>query len=290
MRFIYYCTIFILLTSIMSCNIINPPEEIPSYVAVDSVILLTNYSTEGSTAENISDAWVYVDEKLIGVFEIPFTVPVLANGECEIEIFPGIKNNGIAAERLIYPFMNPYTVDTFLTQAEVINITPRFTYTDVNFALIEDFEDLGIAFQVSEQSDTAIMLVNGPDALEGNSMYFVLDSTHDAFECRSTDLFELPLAKAVYLEMSFKTTDYFTFGLFARKYSSGSTSEYRNSIITFNPTNTWKTIYIDLSDCINNNSDAYDFRLFFTCARSDDRENDTTRVYIDNVKLIYPKQ
>ncbi|HQP04468.1 MAG: hypothetical protein KBB11_08210 [Bacteroidales bacterium] len=287
MKLFYVAITFILLAAAMSCEIINPPEEIPSYISVDSVVLNTNYSTQGSRVENITDAWVYVDDKLVGVFEIPFTVPVLASGQSEIEIFPGIKNNGIAAERLIYPFMNFYSDNVELTPAEILKITPHFSYKDVTFALLEDFEDLGIAFQVSEQSDTSIMLVTGPDAMEGNSMFFALDSVRDVFECRSTELFELPLAKAVYLEMSFKTTDYFTFGLFARKYSNGSSIEIRDPIITFNPTSEWKTIYIDLSDCINDNSDAFDFRLYYTCARSDDQENDTTRVYIDNVKLIY---
>ena len=284
--FLFFLSVFSL-SLFVACDIINPEEEIPAYIASDSAVLVTNYDLQGSNAHNISDAWIYVDGKLVGVFEMPFSIPVLAAGTKSVVIQAGIKNNGVAASRVVYPFYTKYTIDTTLTPGEVLRLTPQFEYQDVNFVVKEDFEDLGIVFAVSAQSDTSINLVSGNEAFEGNSMFFALDSVRDVFECRSTDLYELPYGKNVFLEMTFKNNDYFTFGVFARKYNGGTDVEIRVPIITFNPTDTYKTIYISLANAITSNSQAYDFRLYYTCTHSDESLNDTTRVFIDNVKLIY---
>ncbi|NLA24061.1 MAG: hypothetical protein GX879_03760 [Bacteroidales bacterium] len=287
MRFLVYTIILILLSFFLSCDIINPKEEIPTYISCDTALLTTDYYTQGSNAHNITDAWIYVNSKLIGVFEMPFSIPVLASGANKVEILPGIKNNGVAASRVVYPFYEKYTLDTVFKPYEILKITPSFEYRNATFALIEDFEDLGIAFAVTSQSDTNINLVSGAEAFEGNSMSFSLDSERSFFECRTTDLFVLSYINNVYLEMSFKCNDYFEFGLFARKYSGGADVEVRKSVITLNPTNGWKTIYIKLNDVIAMNSDAYDFRLYFACSRTKSSPEETTHVYIDNVKLIY---
>lgn len=289
MKLQYSGFLLVLLPFLMiSCDIINPPEQIPSYVAADSAILQTNTTTQGSNAHYISDAWLYVDKELIGVFEMPFSVPVLAAGAQSIEVQAGIKKNGVAASRVVYPYFTKYKLDTVLTEAQILNITPRFSYNEnVTFALIEDFEDLGIAFEVSSQSDTNITIVSDEQAFQGNSMHFALDSVRSVFEARTTELYELPYNRQVYLEMCFKTTDYVTFGMFARKYSGGAEVEVRIPIITLNPTERWKTIYVSLTETINSNPSAYDFRLYFTCARSADQENEITEVFIDNIKLLY---
>lgn len=284
--FLIFVSLFSL-SLLLACDIINPEEEIPAYIASDSAVLITNYDIQGSNAHNITDAWIYVNGKLVGVFEMPFSIPVLAAGMQSVVIQAGIKNNGIAASRVVYPFYAKYSFDTLFTAAQVMHITPRFEYRDVTFAMKEDFEDLGIAFAVSAQSDTSISLVSGAQAFEGNSMHFALDSIRNIFECRSTDLYNLPYGKKVYLEMTFKNNDYFTFGLFARKYNGGADIEIRVPIITLNPTDTYKTIYISLADAITSNSTAYDFRLYYTCSHSEGSLNDTTHVFIDNVKLIY---
>lgn len=174
-----------------SCEIINPSEQIPSYVAVDSVAVSITNPSQGSASHNISDCWLYVNNKLIGVFEIPFTIPVLEAGLQDIQIEPGIKNSGGNAAREIYPMMNGYYLDTVLEEKGILKLNPVFEYRPVNFALVEDFEDIGFEFQVSEQSDTVISLVSGANAFEGKSMHFSVDAERPKFECRSSQLFEI---------------------------------------------------------------------------------------------------
>ena len=53
---------------------------------------------------NITDAWVTMDGINLGVFELPAQIPILDEGEHNFRISPGIKENGMSATRMIYPF------------------------------------------------------------------------------------------------------------------------------------------------------------------------------------------
>jgi len=279
--------IIIIISFFYSCEIINPPEQIPSYVSVDTVAISISKPSQGTAAHNISDCWLYVNNKLIGIFEVPFTVPVLEAGLQNIQIEPGIKNSGGNAAREIYQMMNGYYLDTVLEEKKVLKLNPVFEYrAAVNFALVEDFEDVGIEFQVSDQSDTLIYLISDENAFEGKSMYFCVDKERPNFECRSSQLFEIEKNGSAFLEINFKTNDYFNFGIFSKEYTGAVVTEIRKHVYTFNPTDNWKKIYIDLNYFVNNVVGT-EFRLFFTAVYAEDSGLEKSDVYIDNVKLIY---
>ncbi len=269
-----------------SCEVINPPEKIPSYLSVDTVMVQTNIHTEGSSTHNITDSWLYVNNKLIGVFEVPFTVPVLETGTHSIQIEPGIKNSGGDANRDIYPMMQGYSVDTFLTEGEILTLNPIHKYREVTVGLIEDFEDIGIELEVSSISDTTINLISGPEAFEGKSMHFCLDKDRPNFECKSSQLFEIAKNGPAFLEIDFKSNYYFTFGLFSIEYDGASMQEIRKRVFDFGPTDEWKKVYIDLSYYVNNAA-GEEFRLFFICTRPENSELEEINVYVDNIKLLY---
>src|SRR3954471_3898254 len=79
----------------------NKEEPIPVYVHIEKISLVANpdgfvnsvTGDEGSLSSKISDAWVYVDEQLVGCFELPVTFPVLAEGTHTVKIRAGIKVN-----------------------------------------------------------------------------------------------------------------------------------------------------------------------------------------------------
>ena len=75
------------LTSLLSsCDIINPAEDIPSYVSVSGVSLSSNSVTEGTSSSKITEAWLSVDGDFLGAYAIPSTFPILEEGEHEIAI------------------------------------------------------------------------------------------------------------------------------------------------------------------------------------------------------------
>ncbi len=272
-----------------SCEVINPPEQVPSYIAVDTLKVKITDPEQGTSIHAITDCWLYVNNKLIGVFEVPFKVPVLESGIQSIQIEPGMKNSGSPTNRDIYPLMYGWYLTDTLEAGKVLTLSPEFFYRPVTFDLVENFEDIGIEFEVSAESDTNIVLVSGANAQEGKSMYVALDDERPNFECRSSKLYEITKTGSAFLEISFKSTDVFSFGLFSLEYTGSSLSELRKSVYIFYPSDEWKTVYIDLNYHVRNASGTK-FRLYFTCARPDEAENEKTEVFIDNVKLVYISQ
>ena len=49
-----------------SCEKFSGNQTIPAYLKIDSIRLTTNYATQGTALNAITDAWVYIDGQLIG--------------------------------------------------------------------------------------------------------------------------------------------------------------------------------------------------------------------------------
>ena len=118
-------------------------ESIPAYIHIPKIILNTNADgSEGSNAHDILDAWVYINNKLIGAFELPATIPILSSGKQQLTIVAGVKNNGFTAQRIRYPFYKAYDTDIELVPANVDTVVPVFSYYEsLSFQWLEDFED-----------------------------------------------------------------------------------------------------------------------------------------------------
>src|SRR5437867_4161603 len=79
-------------------------EEIPSYIRVDKVYLRTDYTNEGDSFHNITDVWLDESGQVLGAYQIPVSIPVLDAGKKQVAFNAGVKENGTAATRNIYPF------------------------------------------------------------------------------------------------------------------------------------------------------------------------------------------
>ena len=66
---------FILLNS---CSKFDKEEPIPSYISIRKIDLVVPDSLkdkQGSASASISDAWIYIDDKLQGVYQLPAKFP-----------------------------------------------------------------------------------------------------------------------------------------------------------------------------------------------------------------------
>ena len=282
----------VLILSTISCNLINPDEEIPTYFKISKFDIETNPSTQGSNSQNITDVWINIDGNLLGVYELPAKFPILSSGNHEIIVRAGIKNNGIAASSVIYPFYTFYTLDTLLDVNNVMVLNPKSTYkSECVFIWKEDFESSGITLKATSKSDTSIV-INTLEVFEGNySGAIFLDSLHRFFECRAIDSVFLPRNNTpVYLEINIKSnfeqisgSDYsFVIGMFA----NNSMSVTQNEIYFPNSTNNeWIKIYIDLSQFVVSHLDAKYFNLFI--GANLDISVNSAEIYIDNLKIIH---
>ena len=103
----HYLLIFFTVCFLASCKLFNPEELTPSYIYISDIKLETK-TLEGSSSDNILDAWVYVNGSYIGTWELPAKIPIHVIGEYDLEIFGGIKKSGLSAFRVTNDFMTSF--------------------------------------------------------------------------------------------------------------------------------------------------------------------------------------
>jgi hypothetical protein len=94
-------TAFILLSG---CEPKDDPDLVPSYLHIEKIDLNSTYS-QGTASANITDAWVYIDDKLIGSFELPATIPILTHGKQNLVVRAGVKLNGYQQPEALIHFI-----------------------------------------------------------------------------------------------------------------------------------------------------------------------------------------
>jgi len=294
--FLYFSflTLFILSTFILnSCYKLSGTQTIPAYIKIDSLYLETNYASQGSDSQKITDVWVYLNKNLIGVFELPALFPVLAEGVNDLEIRPGIWLNGIQSTRVPYPFYKPIVFSEFKFYPDSVqdlgNIKTTY-YNDLIFAWKEDFEQPGITLIETSASDTVIkhtFPANNPDAfISPNSKYSGIISLTDEkpiYSAVSMNSFLLPKIQSdpVLLELNFKSNNLFYVGLLMNL--PGGLKKV--PLLIMNHSEEWNKIYINLGPNIALNSGATNYKVYFESGL--EYENELAKIYLDNIKLIH---
>ncbi|MCH8903808.1 MAG: hypothetical protein IIA45_07845 [Bacteroidetes bacterium] len=291
-----FCTKTLLLCSAVillfdSCEIINPEEDLPSYIRIEFIDLTTDYSTEGTDSRKISDAWVFIDNQSIGVYDLPTTFPIITKGNRTVTVIAGILNNGISADRVQYPFYKSYKVNVNLEEKviQVINPIVRYLADSVlNFAWLEDFE-VGVSLDLVA-SDTLIQIVThaGGGIPGTRSAGIFVDTAHKALECVSFDKFIFEQGSGpVYLELNYKSDMHFQIGL--QKETGGNT--FQEIKLTVTPKKDWNKIYVDFTFDVARKSSfggpAPLNQILFYFELED--STDQSFVLLDNIKLIHLK-
>ena len=128
-------TYLVVLLIISACQKEENSNTIPAYLKIDTITL-----DENNTTTNITDAWVYVNDQLQGVYELPATFPVLKNDIQTLKIKAGIKSNGIASSRIAYPFYASFIDTVIFTPNQTIIVNPTVSYLESVEFWLEDFE------------------------------------------------------------------------------------------------------------------------------------------------------
>ncbi len=286
--FLFSISFFTLAALIPSCEVINPEEGIPSYIQIDTISLTTSYAGEGTNSHKITDAWVYVDDELVGTYELPALVPVLKSGSHKVTVNAGIKMNGISATRIPYPFYQPYEITAELFPDSVITLQPNVHYySTTTFAWKEDFESPGYTLELTGMSDTTLNRVTGtPDVFEGNvsGLFAMRNPPHILFECKTINEYALPKGGTpVFLELNYKCNNTFRIGIFENE--QGGASQQVPQTILINKSENWNKIYVNLTNEVSLFANAINYNVYFGVIPDDG--NPQPMVYVDNIKLIY---
>jgi len=285
-------TIFVLFTLFLlfSGCVKNNPD--PAWLEINTFTLVNNPSgnVAGELTQNFTDAWVYVDSKLMGVFELPVKIPVLMEGVKKVQIFPTVRNNGISATKKIYPFTSAYEVEVDLVKNATITLNPVTQYfSNVKFTIL-DFEDANLGFEDSPSSLANITASNDPSVIQsfnGNSFGRVTLTEAMNTWISATNLDEnLPRNGAeVYLEMDYYTTNDFVTGVLG--INSDGVAENPNVQINAQDESTvqWKKIYIELKTIVSGSTSADYFEHSFEAILGEGKTS--TQINIDNIKVVY---
>ncbi|NQX90742.1 MAG: hypothetical protein HRT74_01110 [Flavobacteriales bacterium] len=272
-----------------SCNVINPAEEVPTLVHIPA-FTFESVSGFGSDSENITEVWVYANDQYLGAYSVPADVPVVGEGVRTMTFRAGIRNNGISATRIPYPFYTDVDISLLLEPMKRDTITPAFTYRDdlPDPALLDDFDGGTIFNEASDSQASFLTTQDDNEVFEGSGSGKVfLDTEETIFKAENSEFIELPFNKRTFFEMDYKCDNSFAIGLFA---FDGS-EEAKNLALILKPTTDdngqaqWNKIYIDLQQIVAANPNADNFKLYIEAVK--DSGNSTATFYFDNFKIIH---
>ena len=287
----------VLFVLVPSCT--DKEEPIPAYLHIPLIELeVPADGTQGSNAHDILDAWVYVNGQLIGVFEMPATIPILSSGSSRINVFAGVKDNGLTNKRIRYPFYRSFDTDMDLTPGTVDTLVPKIVYNqNAKFSWLEDFEDGSISLEKSGNFTTVDSLYiteNPADVYAYNGTTNLRSGAADIpggahiFENRTVQSYALPRSgQDVYLELNFKCNTEIVIGLYP--VTSNVVQEFPlvnlySTLDEFGEMQ-WKKVYISLVADVNN--PAYtgaEFKPFISAQTNKAQES---KLFFDNIKLVH---
>lgn len=256
---------------------------IPAYIYADKFSFTCDLLSQGYNSEKITDGWLYVNGELLGVYELPALIPVLAAGDAEIILLPGIKENGISVFSTTYPFYDAYTVNEVLAAGVTDTLFPSTTYYTSGLHYTIDRFEVGNMFSPAVNSDTSFIAVTDtPHVFEGlRSMEATLEGTNYFFRAQ-TDTLSIPDdGRECFLELDYKNDT--EFEVWLTGIGAGG-SEFPEYVVSLNPKETWNKVYISLGDIARLIQTEY-YKVELRMGRPEDAES--AQLFIDNVKIIW---
>ena len=283
--------IFALLITLLihGCEVINPDEQIPAYVTINNFTITATLETQGFASSKITDAWVYANNIFIGAYELPATIPILAEGITSLIIYPGIKENGISGTGMIYPFYNAYTISPELIAGETVVVNPATTYKNsaaISFIMLERFESSNPFYSVI---DDGILTTTSTDSevFEGNrSAVCTLVDEIDTFYVQTSGVLFFPETDhQLFLELDYKCD--IPYNVWVKCNTANGTSVY-DEVLTVTSKDYWNKIYINLNTTLQFFA-AYQPESYQLEFRAINTTSDTAQLFYDNIKIIQSK-
>lgn len=275
-----------LLILLSACNIINPTENVPTYVKIDSVVLdIDNPTLQGSAAHGISSIWIYYNNSPVGIFDIPCNVPVITEGERgTLSVAPGITLNGLVDLQPQYPFYSFDTIPLNSVPGGTVNYTPTTSYTKAaKFPYKEDFEVSNSFVALTPELDNDTSISNTRDKAlvfeGGGSGYIQLNTSYSFSESINTTGFPIPRGEA-YLEINYKCSVPFEVGLYNTLNTGVDVYEY---IMGIKASDTWKKMYVELGT-YTGKYPGKDYKVLIKTSLPDGMSSGY--VLIDNIKIV----
>jgi hypothetical protein len=269
-----------------ACNIINPDEPVPTTIHLQPFEFEIQPG-QGSARNKISEVWVYANENNLGAFAPPVDIRYLGEGPTTLTFRPGIRNNGIADDAIVYPFFEGYTIDVTAAPGNEFTVTPVTAYrSNAEFSLISDFE-ISNDFTYNRDTIAASNLVRSQvDVFEG-SYSGQMTMTPEAYfievgqNLAMTDL--LPDGKPIYLELRYKNEIEFAIGLLGIDLNG---HEYSQFFYLVKPTDEWNMLYIELTSLVQASA-LPSYKILFRSLYPSSATKPELNIFLDNIKVVH---
>ena len=273
MKKISYLLIILILSSCQK----EESDGIPTYIKVESIYLDGNDSTL-----NITDSWIYMNGQLQGAYELPAKFPVLEQGNTNIKVYAGIKNNGIASDRVIYPFYSADTMNKLLTVNSTTEIMPTVNIKENIDGQFDDFDN-GYSFNY----DTCFQVLTGGPfgkygslSLSDSSSILLTEINYKDFPLSFDNVPQQ--GSPTYIELDYKNNTSFLVGMYIN-FPNSPTLE--KGLLWINPKEDWHKIYIDLTQTVSEAIGAETFSIFIKMQRNSILNEN--RLDFDNIRIIH---
>ncbi len=282
--------LFFLLLSGLACS--DEQEPVPAYLRVEPFAV---DALGGAEWQNITEAWVYVNNVFLGGYSIPALVPVLAEDTCAVLVFPGVKENGQLLTPSVYPMLQRHEGKVVLTPGQTTALKPMTRYvSDIRFpwSIERGTFDAGVIVlqDRDDNPQTGFELVT-EDAFAGRSVRMRADTANRLNDVATEAVEGLPATRArqVWLELHRKNDVPFELWLLAD--DGPGTTETSTSVFVFGVSNTWRKIYLNLTDPLVNLGERKRHRLLFRLALRPNNAGQFERpvgtVLFDNIRLMH---
>ncbi len=268
------------------CAIFDPEEPTPATLHLEPFQFQAQPG-QGTADNRITEVWVYANSSQLGAFSPPVDIQYLDEGHVTFRFRPGIRNNGILNDAIIYPLFSAYTVDLEVSPGSEHLVKPATGYLEgARFSLLVDFELNNPFTNNRDTLDGTNLVRSQADVYEGQyAGEIVLTATNNFIEVGHVlDMTDLPVdGKAAYLEFRYKNDTEFSIGLLATSITGES---YANFFYLVKPTDTWNMLYIELTDLLKASAlPAY--KILFKSIYPPSSTQPELRLYFDNIKVVH---
>ncbi|MBO7101139.1 MAG: hypothetical protein J6V98_03870 [Bacteroidales bacterium] len=269
----------------------------PSFIHLESIILQPNdnhllFNDPGMLTSDIVAAYVVAHRPgaskvdTIGLFELPFTVPILYQGELDyIDFYPAIQQSGSS---LALPFYTFYHRIRHEGGTLVKGATLDFGTDTTTYNLTREDMRIFVPFEPPASDiyfDSVMQWATGAtaDACTGQGYGYVhvpADRSYVDFALEPTITVTDP-TKLVYLELDTRSDMDFEVYMNSR-YDSGGAID-KQPVMVVRKSSTWKHLYINLGKTWAYFNHYKDFTLSFSALNENGVEGD---IRLDNVRVL----
>ncbi len=281
----FYLALLLGLPFLFSACVKNNP--LPTWLVVKRFQLVDNPDiNEGELTENITEGWIYINDKFVGIFQLPCKIPVLYEGkDLKVSVYPTVRMNGILETKQQHPYLEGFYVNKDFVSGDTTFVQPQTKYVSTAEFWIEDFQSGSIKLTNATDNNAIINLTIDPN--DANNRYGRIDltPTNNQWSVYTTDGMTYTKGATVLMEFDYCNSTDVSPRLLAGKLD-GTIAEHLNYLMNKQPKDklVWKKAYIDFTEIVNL-SGGYKFWHILKARLNEGSTDDV--VLIDNIKLIY---